>query len=475
MIRFEGKAVIVTVTAGVTDRDPAVCTIPVVALIRRSPRRCLLSIVALAVMAATASVSSHTSAQNEAEEIAEARAGIAERKQDVTGLRDERASLAEETAFAAAAIDVLNADDQAVAESLAILDGFIAGQEAAIVQTDAEIAAASADAATARADAERLAAEIVEIGERLRQSVIDVFIQPRGDVVNQLATDDLGKTAVRRYLLDQVVGSELEIGDALRTAESELEAARVRALDRAAEAEAQRELKSQQLAALEEWRGQAEILRADVQRRIAEWEQQSADIEASDSELATEIRQIQGEIDQLEEQARRREEELRRREAEEAERQRREAEEAARRRAEEELRAAGRSDPSAFQLVVWPGDGKVTSGFGIRVHPIFGRTRQHNGIDIDGDRGDRVKAARSGEVIVSGWKNGFGNTVVLYHGDGFSTLYAHLSAISVRTDDSVASGDKIGEVGSTGWSTGSHLHFEVRVDGIAINPMPFLP
>ena len=125
--------------------------------------------------------------------------------------------------------------------------------------------------------------------------------------------------------------------------------------------------------------------------------------------------------------------------------------------------------------MAWPADGDKTSGFGPRVHPIFGSVRQHNGIDLGGDTGDRVRAARSGEVILAGEKGGFGNTIVIYHGLGYSTLYAHLSRIEVSVGQQVQSGGRIGAIGSTGWSTGPHLHFELRIDGRAVDPTPYLP
>ena len=98
----------------------------------------------------------------------------------------------------------------------------------------------------------------------------------------------------------------------------------------------------------------------------------------------------------------------------------------------------------------------------------------HYGIDFYGSSGDPISAAASGTVLTSGWINGYGNTVVVSHGNGYSTLYAHQSSIAASTGDTVAGGDVIGYVGSTGWSTGSHLHFEIRIEGTAVDPDPYL-
>ena len=121
--------------------------------------------------------------------------------------------------------------------------------------------------------------------------------------------------------------------------------------------------------------------------------------------------------------------------------------------------------------LVWPTDGSATSGFGSRVHPIFKMRRMHAGIDIPAPTGQPVYAAGDGVVMSAGVRGGYGNAVVVQHPDGISTLYAHLSQIDVQEGDEVARLDAVGEIGSTGNSTGPHLHFEIRVDGVPADPM----
>jgi murein DD-endopeptidase MepM/ murein hydrolase activator NlpD len=123
---------------------------------------------------------------------------------------------------------------------------------------------------------------------------------------------------------------------------------------------------------------------------------------------------------------------------------------------------------------MWPVAGRIQSGFGMRMHPIFGVMRFHTGIDIIAPYGTLVKAADGGEVIKTGYFGGYGNSVMLYHGGGFATYYAHLSSIRVSEGQFVGRGQVIGLVGSTGWSTGPHLHFEVRINGNAQNPRGYL-
>lgn len=126
--------------------------------------------------------------------------------------------------------------------------------------------------------------------------------------------------------------------------------------------------------------------------------------------------------------------------------------------------------------MAWPVPGRstISSGYGNRRSPISGGSEFHTGIDIPAPNGTNVIAADRGTVIFSGWMNGYGNTVIIDHGDAISTLYAHHSRNLVSVGQVVARGQVIAEVGSTGFSTGPHLHFEVRRNGRHIDPMPFL-
>jgi murein DD-endopeptidase MepM/ murein hydrolase activator NlpD len=123
---------------------------------------------------------------------------------------------------------------------------------------------------------------------------------------------------------------------------------------------------------------------------------------------------------------------------------------------------------------VWPVNGRVSSPFGYRIHPIFHVRKMHTGIDLSAGMGTPIKAADSGTVVQAGWRGGYGKCVVISHGNGVATLYAHQSVISVSVGDTVERGQAIGNVGSTGYSTGAHLHFEVRVDGSPVDPMRYL-
>lgn len=118
--------------------------------------------------------------------------------------------------------------------------------------------------------------------------------------------------------------------------------------------------------------------------------------------------------------------------------------------------------------------GRFTSGFGYRIHPVTGRREFHYGIDIAGPQGTPIKAFANGTVTRAQFSGGFGNMIEINHGGGLTTVYAHLSRINVQRGDRVSVGQQIGLMGSTGVSTGSHLHFEVRRWGTPVNPLNYL-
>jgi murein DD-endopeptidase MepM/ murein hydrolase activator NlpD len=123
---------------------------------------------------------------------------------------------------------------------------------------------------------------------------------------------------------------------------------------------------------------------------------------------------------------------------------------------------------------VWPANGPVTSPYGYRTHPIFGDSRLHTGVDIGAPYGSSVFAASGGSVVFAGTMSGYGNAIVVDHGGGVATTYNHLSGFSVSGGASVSRGQTIGSVGCTGYCTGPHLHFEVRIGGSPVDPMPYL-
>ena len=154
----------------------------------------------------------------------------------------------------------------------------------------------------------------------------------------------------------------------------------------------------------------------------------------------------------------------------------RQAELEAEREAAERARRAGQPAPpgpatASSGYLQWPVRGPITSPFGWRIHPISGVRSFHEGLDIGVASGTPIGAAEAGRVIYAGWYGGYGNYISIDHGGGVSTGYAHCSAIYVSVGQDVRQGQTIGAVGSTGYSTGPHLHFEVRINGKPVDPL----
>jgi len=124
----------------------------------------------------------------------------------------------------------------------------------------------------------------------------------------------------------------------------------------------------------------------------------------------------------------------------------------------------------------WPTPGykNITSPYGMRFHPILKVNKLHTGIDIGAPYGAKIVAADGGTVIYAGWLGAYGNCIIIDHGAGMSTLYGHQSTLMVGVGNKVFKGQTIGKVGSTGWSTGAHLHFEIRKNGTPINPRGYV-
>jgi murein DD-endopeptidase MepM/ murein hydrolase activator NlpD len=143
---------------------------------------------------------------------------------------------------------------------------------------------------------------------------------------------------------------------------------------------------------------------------------------------------------------------------------------------EKQLRTIQATSNQAYIPSMWAHMGKINNEFGFRRNPFGGRTYEfHGGMDIDGERGDEVIAPANGVVTEAGWKGGYGNMVEVDHGNGLKTRYGHLSKIDVEIGQPITRGQVMAFVGSTGRSTGPHLHYELRLNDRPINPRRFLP
>ncbi|MCX7842285.1 MAG: peptidoglycan DD-metalloendopeptidase family protein [Clostridia bacterium] len=123
---------------------------------------------------------------------------------------------------------------------------------------------------------------------------------------------------------------------------------------------------------------------------------------------------------------------------------------------------------------VWPSHGRISSYFGGRPDPFTGRKKYHEGIDIAADYGTDIVAAAAGEIVFSGYSAGYGYNVVIDHGHGVTTLYGHCSKLLAKVGQKVGKGEAVAKVGSSGRSTGPHVHFEIRLDGTQVDPLKYL-
>jgi murein DD-endopeptidase MepM/ murein hydrolase activator NlpD len=228
---------------------------------------------------------------------------------------------------------------------------------------------------------------------------------------------------------------------------------------------------AQAKAELEETREELEAEKLILEEMEAELQEQLEEAHAlilqmeADIDSAMELRaQAIAEEDRVQKEINAASEELRRQQREERER-------LARERANRQPVSTPTNWVTGTGELMWPTSGPVTSAYGTRRHPVFGDMRFHGGIDIGAPHGQNVFASDSGTVITSTYNSNYGNYVVIDHGNGMTTLYAHLSSRSVSNGVSVTRGQVIGLIGSTGISTGPHLHFEVSVGGSRVNPM----
>ena len=363
--------------------------------------------------------------------------------------RRQRDAARQKQAAVAAQLDHLKASDGELEAAVGVLNGQVKAQEASAQSASQALDAAMAAVAGAQA---RIAATEKRLAQ-LRQAVVgravSAYVRPQEQALTEvIQAKDLGDASRRSTLLNQVNNNDRDVMDQLRSVGQDLVEQRT-VLEKARRlAEERRRIEGARLAELRRAQQERQRLAAALDGRIAEYQAEADQVgrqEAGLSALIAAKEQV------LAAQAA-----------------------AAPRGAPGPGPGRGAVDPGADGRVsgmglIWPLRGPVTSPFGSR----WGRL--HAGIDISGGTGTPIRAAKAGIVIFAGTMSGYGNVVIINHGGGFSTLYAHQSRLGTNDGASVGQGQVIGFVGSTGHSTGPHLHFETRVGGSPQNPMRYLP
>ncbi|MCH7945035.1 MAG: peptidoglycan DD-metalloendopeptidase family protein [Armatimonadetes bacterium] len=269
-----------------------------------------------------------------------------------------------------------------------------------------------------------------KVEERLR----NMYRQSEHSVLTVLAgAQSVGDLGSRRTLLERIAKADRDLFEGYEQTRSEIEKKKEEQEGVIGEISRLKSQQESRQGELEQFQGEKRRVLKGLERQIKDLERAYAAFDRQSRELAAQIAEYQN-------------------------------------------RLTGTGDELMFGgYMIVPAQGSYTSPFGVRYHPILKRRRPHNGIDIGAKNRSPIVAAASGIVISSGWRSGYGNTVVIDHGAGVSSLYAHCSVLVVRAGQRVTMGDRIAAVGSTGLATGPHLHFEVRLNGRPVNPRRYLP
>ena len=338
---------------------------------------------------------------------------------------------------AARQINLLNAEDTDVAKAVADIEASVITQQAKVEDGRRGLADAHAQLVAREADLAVANSRLDAAGAKVQGLLVERYVGETADAPLLVFRSSDAQEAIRKEAaLDFLHGSQRDIVSGYRAARVDRDQAVAGAQAALSETEHLRQTLADELAELQARLVSQVTARAELKRRLADWRSKEDQLERDEVELTQLIQKRQLEVLKV-----------------------------------SDANAAAAS----LKGFITPAKGPFGSGFGLRMHPIFHEVRPHNGVDIDAKMGEAVWAAKEGRTLYSGSMSGYGNVIILDHGNGVSTLYAHLSKILVNQGDTVKKGEVIGLVGASGWATGPHLHFEVRVGAVAKDPMLFLP
>ena len=360
--------------------------------------------------------------------------------------KEQRELKRQEQLAAEAEIALLDAEDLEVVAALEAATSLVYLQEAKAQAAEQRLQAALDTKIQAQEDFLAIASQIEEIEDKAITYAVESYIGMSDRRTEAwFEAEDATIAAHKVALLDLISSNTNDILDQLKLIQEERSYLLTKAATAQEEADTIREELEEVRLKLEAQKAVRAEIKAELDVRRSHW----------DSVLATAVQEQKDITNFI---------------AAEEERIARELEEA-RRRAELEARL-GQITEAGWVL---PSPGTITSWFGMRMHPILGYARMHNGVDFNCWTGDPIRAATDGIVITAEYYGGYGYTFIVQHANSLSTLYAHLSGYSSQVNDYVVAGEQIGLCGTTGLSTGPHLHFEVRQSGIPVNPVPYLP
>lgn len=326
-------------------------------------------------------------------------------------------------------IDIVNAEDARVSDAFNSATILLERQRSLVEDVKRQLAKAHDVFAQADAEVKASEAQLAAHRELAKDIAVTAYLEIQGDRDELLfSSSDLNEGIKKQAILDIISTSVGDFRAELRLIEDENRIAKEIANRAFLEVVANEVHLNEELKVLEADQVRLAMLRTELEKRRAELQALVDQYEQENAEIEAFIRQRESQV------------------------------------------------TAAINLgFTWPTAGALGGGFGQRFHPILKYWRSHNGIDIRGVSGQSIVAAHSGTVILSTSGSGFGNYIILDRGDGLTSVYAHMSRRLVVTGENVEVGDEIGRVGSTGLSTGPHLHFEIRESGTPVNPLNHLP
>ncbi|MCA1691847.1 MAG: peptidoglycan DD-metalloendopeptidase family protein, partial [Actinobacteria bacterium] len=349
----------------------------------------------------------------------------------------ERRSAAQtKKAEAAARLDTLKANDAELESAVNALDAGVAVQAASADAARQALRAAETSLGMAQARLASTEARMADLRARAAGAAVRAYVHPGGDTLLEIVrAKDLGEASRRQALLAHVVSADRDVIDQMRATRQDEQFERETLAAARDVAAGRRRAAAERLSELEKARSDQVRLKGALDARIAQVTSEVAALSREEANLSALIRARQQPA-----------------------------------AASQPGAGAGGGDArSSGSGLSWPASGSLTSGFGYRWGAL------HAGVDIANGLGTPIRAAKGGTVILAGWNGGYGNAVIIDHGGGFSTLYGHMSRLLVGEGDRTSQGDRIGDMGSTGNSTGPHLHFETRVNGSPQDPIRYLP
>ena len=332
--------------------------------------------------------------------------------------------------------------------------------DAKVSALDKQVASAERELAIANATLENLTAQLVQsqaelevtrmnldrARRELHAQAVNAYMGHPSASVSRLAYSlgDQREVAAAKGYLDALMKAQADVVERYRSAKNDLEAQEAAMEERRASAKNQQELITDKVEVVEHARSIQAEARNEVLAEERKAEALVNEVRGRKNEFQAQIRELQAESNSI----------------------------TAFLRSVQSGQAVAITGKGLFMSPI-PG-ARITSTFGPRVHPIFGDSRMHNGIDFGAGMGTAIRAAGAGTVVSAGPRGGYGNVIILDHGNSLATLYAHQSALLVGVGAHAAKGQVIGRVGSTGYSTGPHLHFEVRRNGVPVDPLGYL-